>query len=371
MPDGSHAKYAEGYLIYMRGTTLMVRPFDANRRELHGEAEPLAEQLQTTSGSVTGAAGAFTVSETGVLAYQTGSGVVRSQLVWHERGGKQTSVLGDQADYADVELSPDDQRVAVSVLDPAQGTRDLWLYDVKRGLRTRFTFDAANEFEPIWSPDGDRLTFSRNKGSVDLYQKPSSGSGSEGALLEGGLGKFPADWSPDGRFILYVAGGAAIGRSDLLVLPLFGDRKPIPFLESSFVETRGQFSPDGRWIAYASNESGQLEIYVARFPEPGERRRVSTAGGLWPRWRRDGTELVYLASDNTLTAATVNGEGATFEVRAVRTLFAVRPRPMVTLGDYPYDVSADGQRFLVNTLVEETASAAITLVVNWTAGLKK
>ena len=265
---------------------------------------------------MTGAAGAFTVSDTGVLAYQTGSGAVRSQLVWHERGGKQTSVLGDQADYADVELSPDDQRVAVSVLDPAQGTRDLWLYDVKRGLRTRFTFDAANEFEPIWSPDGDRLAFSRNKESVDLYQKPSSGSGSEGALLEGGLGKFPADWSPDGRFILYMAGGAAIGRSDLLVLPLFGDRKPFPFLESSFVETRGQFSPDGRWIAYASNESGQLEIYVARFPEPGERRRVSTAGGLWPRWRRDGTELVYLAPDNTLTAATVNGEGATFEVRA-------------------------------------------------------
>ena len=141
--------------------------------------------------------------------------------------------------------------------------------------------------------------------------------------------------------------------------------------ETSVVETRGQFSPDGRWIAYASNESGQLEIYVARFPEPAERRRVSTAGGLWPRWRRDGTELVYLAPDNTLTAASVNGEGATFEVRAIPTLFAVRPRPMVTLGDYPYDVSADGQRFLVNTLVEETTSAATTLVVNWTAGLKK
>jgi len=189
--------------------------------------------------------------------------------------------------------------------------------------------------------------------------------------LEGGLGKFPSDWSPNGQFILYIAGGAAIARSDLLVLPLFGDKKPFPFLETSFLETRGQFSPGGRWIAYASDESGQLEIYVARFPEPTERRRVSTAGGLWPRWRRDGKEIVFLAPDNTLTAATVNGEGATFEVGAVRTLFAVRPRPMVTLGDYPYDVSADGQRFLVNALVEERASAAITLVVNWTAGLKK
>src|SRR4029079_18129715 len=121
-------------------------------------------------------------------------------------------------------------------------------------------------------------------------------------------------------------------RSDLVVLPLVGDKKAFPFLETPFIETRGGFSPDGRWIAYASDESGQLEIYVARFPEATERRQVSTAGGLWPRWRRDGKEIVYLAPDNTLTGATVNGDGATFEVGAVRTLFAVRPRPMVTLG---------------------------------------
>ena len=371
LPEGSHAKYAEGHLLFLRGSTLMAQAFDADRRQLRGEAEPLAEQLQTTSGSVTGAAGAFTVSDTGVLAYQTGAGVVRSQLVWFDREGKQIGVLGDQADYSDIELSPDGQRVAVGVLYPAEGTRDLWLYDVKRELRTRFTFDSASEFEPIWSPDGDRLAFARSKATVDLYQKASSGSGTEEALLAGGLGKFPSDWSPNGRFILYIAGGAAIARSDLLVLPLFGERKPFPFVETSFIETRGRFSPDGRWIAYASNESGQLEIYVTRFPEPGESRRVSTAGGLWPRWRRDGREIVYLAPDNTLTAAAVNGEAAGFEAGPARPLFAVRPRSMSTLGDYPYDVSADGQRFLVNTLVEETTSTAITLVVNWAAGLKR
>jgi hypothetical protein len=188
--------------------------------------------------------------------------------------------------------------------------------------------------------------------------------------LEGGLGKFAPDWSPNGRFILYLSEGAAIAKSDLLVLPLVGNPKPFPFLETSFIETRGQFSPDGRWIAYASDESGQLEIYVARFPVPANARRVSTAGGLWPRWR-DGKEIVFLAPANTLTAATVNGEGATFEVGAMRTLFVVRPRPMVTFGDYPDDVSANGQRFLVNALVEERASAAITLVVNWAAGLKQ
>ena len=370
LQDGSHAKYAEGHLIFLRGTTLMAQPFDADRRELHGEAEPLAERLQTTSGSMTGAAGAFTVSETGVVAYQTGVGPVRSQLVWFDRAGKQIGLLGDQADYSDVELSPNGDRVAVSILDPAQGTRDLWLYDVKRELRTRFTFDSATEFEAIWSPNGDRLAFARIKTSVDVYQKPSNG-GAEDALLEGGLGKFPADWSPNGRFLLYIAGGAAIARSDLWVLPLVGDKKPFPFLETSFIETRGRFSPDGRWIAYASDESGQFEIYVARFPEPGERQRVSTAGGLWPRWRRDGREIVYLAPDNTLTVAPVNGTGERFETLAARPLFPVRPRPMVTLGDYPYDISADGQRFLVDTLVEDTTSSPITIVVNWTAGLKK
>lgn len=204
--DGSHAKYAEGHLLFLRGSTLMARPFDADRRELSGEAQPLAEQVQTTSGSVTGAAGAFSVSETGVLAYQTGHGVVRSQLLWFDRAGKQIGLLGDQADYSDVELSPDGQRAVVSVFDPAQGTRDLWIYDVKRELRTRFTFDSSNEFEAIWSPDGARLAFARSKASVDLYEKRSIGSGSENALLEGGLGKFPSDWSPDGRFILYIAG---------------------------------------------------------------------------------------------------------------------------------------------------------------------
>ena len=198
--------------------------------------------------------------------------MVRSQLAWFDRGGRQTGLLGGPADYSDVELSPDGQRLAVSVLDPA-----------------------------------------------------------EEMLLAGGVGKFPSDWSPDGRHILYIAGGAAIARSDLFVLPLFGDKKPFPYLETSFTETRGRFSPDGQWIAYASNESGQLEIYVARFPKPGERWRVSAAGGIWPRWRRDGKEIVYLSPDNMLMAATVTAGAAGFEA----------------------------------------ASTPITLVVNWTAGLRK
>ena len=321
LQDGSHAKYAEGYLIYMRGSTLMARPFDANRREFHGEAEPLAEQLQTTSGSVTGAAGAFTVSETGVLAYQTGSGVVRSQLrLVRARRASRSSVLGDQADYS--------RRRAVAGRSargrecPRPGTRDSRLVALRCEARAadalHLRFGERVRTDLVARRRSTRLCAEQSRVSISI-RSHRAGRAVKKRYWRAVWASFRRTGRPDGRFILYMAGGAAIARSDLLVLPLFGDKKPFPFLESSFVETRGRFSPDGRWIAYASNESGQLEIYVARFPEPGERRRVSTAGGLWPRWRRDGKEIVYLAPDNTLTAATVNGEGANFEVGAVRT----------------------------------------------------
>lgn len=371
MRGGSNAKYAHGHLIFLRGSTLVAQPFDASRLALGGEAVPLAEETQISGGSATGTVGSFTVSE-GALAYQAVSRAVRSQLVWFDRTGQQMAVLGDSADYADVSLSPDNARVAVSRLDPERGSYDLWLYDVARGLRERFTADPGDAFAPSWSPDGSRLVFSaRRKASVDLYQKASNGTGSEDVLLEAGLGKYQASSSPDGRFLLYVAGGGAIARSDLWVLPLSGDRKAFPFLETPFIETQGQFSPDGRWIAYASGEFGQLEVYVTPFPGPGARVRVSTAGGSWPRWRRDGKEIVYLAPDSTVVSATVNGQTATFKVGTVRPLFKARLRPFARLDAYPYDVSSDGQRFLVNTLVEETRLTAITLVVNWTSGLKK
>jgi Tol biopolymer transport system component len=371
LQGGSNAKYAQGRVMFFRGRTLMAQPFDVTHLELRGDAVPLAEQVQTPGAGDTGTAGAFSVSDSGAIAYQTGLEVVRSQLAWFDRAGKQSALLGDQADYIDVALSPDGQRAAVSVLDPARGTRDLWLYDVRRGVRTRFTADPADEISPIWSPDGSRIIFaSGRKGGIDVYQKPTTGAGREEALLEGGLGKFPESWSRDGRSLLYVLGSGTMRRSDLLVLPLVGDGKPFPFLDTPFVESQGQFSPNGRWIAYMSNESGQFDVYVAPFPGPGSRSRVSPEGGVFPRWRHDGKELFYLSPNNTLNAVGVNGEGSSFVVGAGRSLFPLHLRPMVRLDSFPYDVSPDGQRFLMNTFVEETTSTAITLVVNWTAGLK-
>ena len=236
-----------------------------------------------------------------------------------------------------------------------------------RSLKTRFTFDPADEFPLIWSPDGSRVVFnSRRKGQMDLYQKAADGSGTEEVLLEDNRQKYPVSWSADGRFILYVSAGGPTG-NDLFVLPLSGDRKPIPFVNTQFNEAQGAFSPDGRWVAYVSNESGRNEVYVAPFPRPGGKRQVSTAGGINARWRRDGTEIFYFAPDNKLMAAAVNGRGASFEVGVVKPLFQTSR----TVPRFQYAVTADGQRFLINTAPEQAASAPITVVVNWTAGVGK
>ena len=365
-PGGSNAKYANGHLIFLRNGALLAQPFDADRVELGGQAASLVDQVQTTGGSISDVAGAFSVSQTGVLAYQTGS-LVRSQLVWFNRAGTQLAALGDQADYVDVALSPDDTRVAVSLMDLERGTHDLWIFDVARRLRERFTYGPGDDFGPNWArPGGDRIFFSsQRKGSIQLYEKPSSGSGSETLLLEDDLGKFNASSSPDGRFLVYVAGGGIIGRSDIWVLPLFGERKASSFQETAFAETQGQFSPDGRWVAFASNKSGRWEVYVTPFPAHETEQQVSTAGGTLPRWNRNGKELFYLAPDNTLTVSPVNGQTSRFDVGTGRPLFPIHPGP-ARWDAYPYDVTSDGQRILVNMLIEEIAPP-ITLIVNWAA----
>ena len=368
---GSNAKYANGHLVFMRGATLVAQAFDVDRLQLAGEPVPIAQQVQSAGSGASGGAGAFTVSDTGLLVYQSGV-LTRSQLAWYDHEGKRGSALGDQADYGDVTLSPDGRRAAVSVADRSTGTRDLWLFDLARGIRERFTFDPGDEFAPIWSRrDGHRIAYAAaRQGNIHLYQKPSSGPGAEEVLLEDGLGKFAADWSADGQFIVYIGGGGIIGRSDLWILPL-ADRKAYPFLQTKFVESQAQFAPNGRWLAYMSRSSGEPEVYISAFPGHGETMQVSTRGGGWPRWRRDGKEIFYLAPDDTFTAVAVNATGSGLVLGASRPLFKVRPRPFARLDAYPYDVSADGQRFLVNTFVEEPTAAAITLVVNWPGGLKK
>jgi Tol biopolymer transport system component len=361
--DSQDVFYTEGHLLFLREAMLMAQSFDARHLLLRGDAFPIAEQIETTG--INPPYGVFSASENGVLAYQKGASSADSQLVWVDRSGKQLGVLGEPATYSDVELSPDGKRAAVSISDGKQ--RDIWLLDVARGLKTRFTFDPANEELPIWSPDGSRLVYgSRRKGHLDLYQKSSSGAGAEELLLEDKLDKSPASWSPDGRFILYESFGGPTG-GDVFVLPLFGERKPYPLIQTQFNDIPSQFSPDGRWVAYFSNESGKYEVYVVPFPVLSGKWQISKAGGSDPRWSHNGAEIFYLAPDNKLMAVAVNGRGASFETGAVKPLFEIRG----ARASFSYDVPTDGQRFLISTAPDQSESAPITVVLNWAAGLKK
>ncbi len=361
----SNAVYASEHLLFMRDTTLMAQPFNASDLTLKGDAVPIAEQVQFDAAF---SRGVFSASENGVLVYQTGDAQTGSQLIWFDRSGKQTGTLGDKALYVDFSISPDLKKVAVSVSDPRVGPPDLWIYEVGRGLRTRFTFDPRPDNGPIWSPDGSRVVFSSTrKGSFDLYIKSYAGSADEELFLETEHDQFPESWSSDGRYVAYQSRGVPGTVSDIWVLPLSGDRKPIPFLQTRFLERHAQFSPDGHWIAYISDESGRDEVYVAPFPVPGRKWQISNAGGIRPYWRQDGREIYYLAEDNRITAVDVGQQGATFEVGAAKPLFVIRPQRPGTI----YRVSPEGQRFLVNTAVEEERPTPLTLVVNWTADLKQ
>ena len=215
---GSNAKYAQGYILFMLGRTLMARPFDAERLVFTGEPVPVADQVDI--GGSTGQSGAFSVSETGVLVYQTGGANAGSQIVWLDRSGTQTGVVQEGADFGDLELSPDETRLVVS-LPSADRTRDIWIINLSQGNRLPFTRGSREEFAAVWSPDGLRLAFNggRRVDAMDLFVKPANGAGSEEVLLSDSHGKFPTSWSRDSRFLLYVTAraerrcvGAPIGR---------------------------------------------------------------------------------------------------------------------------------------------------------------
>jgi hypothetical protein len=200
----------------------------------------------------------------------------------------------------------------------------------------------------------------------------SNGSGSEEPLLESSLNKVLTDWSPDGRFLLYIEVDPKT-QGNLWALPLFGERKPFPIVSTSFDESNGQFSPDGRWVAYHTDESGRYEVYAQPFPGPGGKWQVSTGGGIEPRWRRDGKEIFYVAPDGKMMAAPIKGAGQTLEAGAPVTLFQTRIVGGGTIGrqKQQYAVTPDGQRFLINTIANASTSSSITIVTNWTAGLKQ
>jgi len=363
----SSAVYVKpGYLLYRRESKLVAQRFDLDKLEVTGDVIPLAEDIGFDAASFQGY---FSASDNGVVVYHSGA-AGHTQLSWLDRTGKQISIVGDAADQGDLQLSPDNDRIAFRRTDGQSGTINLWLMDFARVNASRFTVEQTTDFAPVWSPDGNRIVFaSLRDGAPNLYQKVATGAGNEEPVLKSSVPKIPFDWSRDGKFIIY---GVVDPKTswDLWVIPVADTSKATPFLQSEADELQAQFSPDGRWVAYISNESGRSEVYVRPFPAAAGKWQVSSDGGTQPRWRDDGKEMFYLASDHKLMSVEVTANGSTFDHRSPTALFSTRVSGIDTPGDY-YAVTADGKRFILNNLIAEAAYTPITVVLNWDSELKR
>ena len=362
-PAVDGAVRGDGWLLWARAGTLVGQRLDVAQAVLTGDLVTLADGVTLDIYNRS----AFAVSATGLVAYRTGEGH-RRQLTWVDRSGTARGTVG-VADGSMVHprVSADGR---VAVVRMVQGNNDLWLLEGDR--TSRVTFDAAFDFFPLWSPDGSRIAFNSNRaGPYDLYLKLTSGAGIEERLETGDQSKFANSWTKDGRFLLYHRTDSQTG-TDLWVLPMVGDRKPMLFLKTPFVERWGAFSPDGQWVAYQSDESGRAEIYVRPFVPPGATEtgplggqwQISAAGGVYPAWRPDGKELYYLNPAGVMMAATVTVTRSTLQRGTPVTLFPTRI--LGGVDGWQYDVAPDG-RFLINTVLDGTA-APITLLQNWHPG---
>jgi len=370
LPDESSASYVagdssgkRGLLLFRREGSLVAVPFDPAAARNTGEPFPVAEQVGISANTNHAA---FSASGNGILAYAGASlGAEIREMSWIDRAGKRTPI-GEPARFMVAAISPDGKRVVFSKIgEQANDSSDLWMLDVARGVSSRFTFRPGLSADPVWSPDGSRIIFSANNNS--MYEKPTNGAGEENLLSGGLINSRPQDWSPDGRFVVYEDFGRTTGQ-DLRLLPLEGDRKPRPYLATTFDERDAQFSPDGRWMAYASNESGLLQVYVQSIPAGGSKFQISSAGGSQPRWRRDGKELFYISADAKLMAVELKINN-TFEAGSPKALFDL-DLSATAAGRWAYQPAADGQRFLVLSNAR-SASPLITIVLNWQAGLRK
>jgi len=353
-----------GFLLYVSQGALVAQPFDPKKLKVTGESTVVAERI-----AVVGANHEFdfSVSDNGVLAYQTGG--TQSQLTWLDRAGKKLQMVGDTDAYASVAISPDGQRAALGMLDADGRNSDIWLLDLSRGSKSRLTFDPHGDGSPIWSPDGTQIVFFSNRRAdahLNLFLSTAGAAGVDQLLLNSDYDDLPTSWSRDCQSILFTRYGKM--RAGVWLMPLSGDRQPKPIFQSTaFDQGAGIFSPNGRLIAYTSNESGRWEVYVQSFPPSADKLMVSSSGGALPLWRDDGKELFYLTQDGRVMSAEIKS-GAKLESSVPQQLFQTRIK---FTDDYPYAINRDGSRFLINIPAETNDSAPMIVVLNWTAALKK
>jgi eukaryotic-like serine/threonine-protein kinase len=363
LASDTNASYArgnrKGYLLWLRGETLLAQEFDAATLKLSGVPRPVADPVMRMG--VNGQMQA-SVSATGMLLYS--SSIPVRQFNWVDRKGKAIATVGDPAFTAFFHLSPDGRRIVMTRPNPT-GT-DLWMLDVDRGLPSRFVSKPGMNVDPVWSPDGRTILFTSGP-PLNLFRKASSGATGDERLTQSPNFQFALDWSRDGRYILYEEETAPASKRSLWILPVApGDSKPRPYLRTTFNEGMGQFSPDTHWVAFQSDESGRYEIYIDTFPEPRGKIRISNGGGVIPEWGADGRELFYVSADSMLMSVGLRAGANSLEPSAPHPLFPL----LVTDTDVsPYDAARDGQRFLVLKTAQNVQP--LTVVVNWPALLNK
>jgi Tol biopolymer transport system component len=362
---GTQPRYSpSGHVVYAQGGNLMAAPFDPQRLAITGAAVPVVEGVLQSS--FTGAV-QYSISAAGSLIYVPGS-VQASQrtMVWVGRNGAEQSLPAPAHAYRAPRLSPDGRRVAVGI---EELEAQVWLYDASREALTRFTLEGNSNLNPIWTPDGKRIAFQSTKeGPQNIFWQLADGNGGAERLTTSDYLNSPTSWSPDGRLLAYFEVNPTTGW-DIWVLNL-SDRKARPFLRTPFNESVPRFSPDGHWIAYISNESGRFELYVQPYPGPGGKWQISTEGGTEPAWNPNGRELFY-RSGNKMMAVDIATQPS-FSAGKPRVLFEGRYEP--TPATFPnYDVSRDGQRFLMLKPSEQEAAGQreINVVLNWSEELKQ
>ena len=349
--EGSRAVYAAGQLVYFRGASVFARPFDAERFAFTGPERALIDR-----------AAFFSASQTGTVVYRPDR-IIASQITWFDRRGRRTGTLGEPGPYLQVVLSPRGQRATLVRPDTqevpqAQANTDLWDVDLASGIVSRVTTDPTTDTDPAWSPDERQIAFSsRRAGAMGVFVKDVN-SGAEKPLVTWKEPVFVDEWTPDGQFIMFRSADRAVW-----AVPVAGDRKPRMLVKTADSKDEVHVSPDGRWVAYNGDKTGRSEVYVAKFPEFTATRQVSSAGGVQPQWRGDGTELFYLGLDRTMMGVRVTA-GAEFVGSPPSALFTTRLAP--NPGRPQYAVTSDGQRFLGLERVEGERNT-MTFLLNWLA----
>jgi Tol biopolymer transport system component len=362
----SNAQYSNGYLFYLQQRNLMAQPFDPSSARLSGAPVPVAQQVQFNADRWLGS---FGVSERGALVYMGGNEAAR-QLQWFTRDGKPLATVGLPGILGHPVLSPDGQRVAVSLIPANSSNRDIWIHDLARGSASRLTFNDAIDNIPLWTRDGAHIAYTNERTSYgDIYIQSSSGLGGEELIPPSTHDSYKSsnDWTPDGKSLLYVNQGSSGPK--LWVHDLVPGKNDYPLLKTNSSETEGKFSPDGHWLSYTSEETGRPEVYVVPYPGLNGKWQVSTAGGAQARWRRDGKELVFVSPEAKLMSVAISTAGNTFKAESPKPLFETRI-VSTTRDWWQYDMTGDDQKFLINTRIEH-AQEPITLYANWPAEVHK